>query len=391
MRPLAGIRVIDLTTVAMGPFASQWLGDLGADVIKVEAPGGDSTRYTGPSHESGMAAIYLGTNRNKRSIVLDLKSPTAHKALLSLVDGADVFMHNIRPQKIRKLGLHSKVLMLRNPSLVYAGLHGFSEKGPYAGRPAYDDIIQGLSGCADLVRLQTGVPGYFPSIVADKTTGLISALSILAALRKRDVSGLGTYVEIPMFESMVSFNLQEHFYGQHFDPPVAPAGYPRALSPHRRPFQTENGYICMMPYTDAHWRAFFEAAGATHHSNEARFADIASRTRNIDALYALASELIRSKSTGAWLAICAQRQIPASPIVAIEDLVTDPHLVATGFFKSIEDSRMGTVRFVGSPVLFDGEKPEIRLPPRLGEHTREILEEIDCPAEDIDVILNMQR
>jgi crotonobetainyl-CoA:carnitine CoA-transferase CaiB-like acyl-CoA transferase len=388
MLPLSGVRVIDLTTVAMGPFASQWLGDLGADVIKVEAPGGDSTRRTGPARETNMASVFLGTNRNKRSIVLDLKDRTAQRALLVLIDNCDIFMHNIRPQKLKKLGLEPDTLRERNPRLIYAGLHGFTKSGPYGGKPAYDDIIQGLSGCVDLVRRQTGAPGYLPTIIADKTTGLIAALAILAALRGRDVTGRGTFLEIPMFESMVAFNLLEHLYGEHFDPPLAAAGYPRVMSLHRKPYETKDGYICMMPYTNAHWRAFFEEAGAAHHAPDPRFADISSRTKNIDALYRLAADSIRTKSTADWLDICDRRHIPAAPVLSLEEVLSDAHLQATGFFKSIADPAMGSIRFTGVPVLIDGERPDIKPPPRLGEHTRAILEEIRFPPCDIEVLSN---
>ena len=386
MLPLSGVRVIDLTTLAMGPFASQWLGDLGADVIKVEAPAGDSMRHTGPARETNMAAMFLSVNRNKRSIVLDLKEDTAQRALLALIDSCDVFMHNIRPQKLKTLGLEPNTLLERNPRLIYVGLHGFTESGPYGGKPAYDDIIQGLSGCVDLVRRQTGAPGYLPTIIADKTTGLIAAMAILAALRGRDVTGRGSFVEIPMFESMVAFNLQEHLYGEHFDPPLAAAGYPRVMSPHRRPYDTKDGYICMMPYTNAHWRAFFEEAGVAHHAADPRFADMSTRTKNIDALYGLAADYIRTKSTAAWLDICNRRHIPAAPVLSLEEVLSDAHLQATGFFKSIADPAGGSIRFTGVPVLFDGERPDIKPPPRLGEHTRAVLEEIRFPPGDIEVL-----
>jgi crotonobetainyl-CoA:carnitine CoA-transferase CaiB-like acyl-CoA transferase len=386
MLPLSGIRVIDLTTVAMGPFASQWLGDLGADVIKVEGPAGDSTRHTGPAAETSMAAMFLGLNRNKRSVVLDLKEETARRALLALIDNCDVFMHNVRPQKLQKLGLEPDTLRARNSRLIYAGLHGFAQSGPYGGKPAYDDIIQGLSGCVDLVRRQTGTPAYLPTIIADKTTGLIAAIAILAALRGRDVTGQGSFVEVPMFESMVSFNLQEHLYGAHFDPPLAPAGYPRVLSAHRKPYETQDAYICMMPYNDEHWRAFFEEAGVAHHATEPRFSNMSARTRNIDALYSLAAQHIRTKSTATWLEICDRRYIPAAPVLSLEALLNDAHLRATGFFQHVADPVAGSIRFTGVPVLLNGERPQIKPPPRLGEHTRVVLEEIGFPASDIEVL-----
>jgi len=330
MLPLKDIKVIDLTTVAMGPLASMWLGDFGADVVKIEAPGGDSTRHTGPSVEPGMAATFLNTNRNKRSVVLDLKQPEAREALRRLVDTADVFMHNIRPQKLAKLGLEPAALMARNPRLVFAGLHGFGEDGPYGGRPAYDDIIQGLSGCADLMRRRIGEPLYFPTITADKTTGLIAAMAILAALTGRVTSGRGAVVEIPMFECMAGFTLVEHLYGRSFAPPQGAMGYPRVLSPNRRPYRTTDGYVCMLPYTDAHWRAFFDEAGTPHHAADPRFVSIAARTAHTDELYALAGELIATRSTGHWLEACERISVPAAPMLSLDEIVDDPHLAAVG-------------------------------------------------------------
>ncbi len=375
MLPLNGIRVIDLTTVAMGPLASQWLGDFGADVIKIEAPGGDSTRQTGPSIEAGMAAMFLSANRNKRSVVLDLTEPKAQEALERLIDNADVFMHNIRPQKLVKLGLDPERLTKRNPRLIYAGLHGFGEAGPYGGRPAYDDIIQGLSGCADLMRRQTGEPQYFPAITADKTTGLIAAMAILAAIAGRATSGRGAIVEVPMFECMAGFNLVEHLYGRQFAPPRGDTGYPRVLSRHRRPYRTRDGYICMLPYTDAHWRAFFAEAGTPEHAADLRFVTISARTTHIDALYELAAELITRHDTGHWLAACERIGVPASPMLSLDGVVEDPHLDAVGFFSTLHDPSLGDLCMPGVPVLFDGERPPVSMPPRLGQHNREVLTE----------------
>ena len=371
--PLKGIRVIDLTTVAMGPLASQWLGDFGADVIKIEPPGGDSTRGTGPSIEPGMAAMFLSANRNKRSVVLDLMREEDRGALAELIDGADVFMHNVRPQKLAKLGIEPARLMKRNPQLIYAGLHGFGEAGPYGGRPAYDDIIQGLSGCADLMRRQTGEPLYFPTITADKTTGLIAAMAILAALTGRAASGRGSIVEVPMFECMAGFNLVEHLYGRHFAPPQGDTGYPRVLSRHRRPYRTRDGHICMMPYTDTQWRAFFEAAGAPDAAADPRFATISMRTTHIDALYALAAELLEGQDSAYWLEACERIGVPASPVLSLDELIDDPHLNAVGFFATLHDPVLGNIRMPGVPILFDGERPPVHMPPRLGEHSREIL------------------
>ncbi|MDF3886833.1 CaiB/BaiF CoA transferase family protein [Cupriavidus basilensis] len=385
MLPLSGIRVIDLSTVVMGPYASQWLADLGAEVIKVEPPEGDSTRRTGPAAEDGMSAIFLGVNRSKKSVVLNLKLPAAQAALERLLASADVFVHSMRPQKLGGLGLEPAAVMARHPRLVYVSLLGFAEDGPYGGRPAYDDIIQGLSGNAALMAAQTGTVRYFPTIAADKTSGLVAALSISAALAGRErQGGKGTLVEVPMFESMVAFNLVEHLYGQHFEPPRGPAGYPRVLAPLRRPYQTADGHVCMMPYTDAHWRDFFTAAGRPELAADARFAGIAARTQHIETLYELTGEIVRSRTTDAWLALCETLQIPVARVNQLAELVDDPHLRATGFFDMLDDPAMGTLRFPGAPVRFDGERAAPALPPRLGEHTRGLLGEAGLTTRQID-------
>jgi crotonobetainyl-CoA:carnitine CoA-transferase CaiB-like acyl-CoA transferase len=376
MLPLQGIRVLDLSTVVLGPYASQVLAEYGADVIKIEAPEGDSTRRTGPSTEPGMGAIFLGVNRGKRSVVLDLKQAADREALGKLVDTADVLMHSIRPQKLAAIGLDPEVLRKRNPKLVYVGLHGFVESGPYGGMPAYDDIIQGLSGCAGLMERQSGHPLYYPTIAADKTSGLVAAHAILAALFKRERTGQGSYVEVPMLESMVAFNLVEHFYGLHFEPPLAPPGYPRLLNPFRKPFRTLDGYLCAMPYTDAHWKRFFIEAGEPALAEDNRFTNIALRTQNISALYEIAERILATRTTGQWLGVCARLEIPASRMNRLEDLQDDPHLKATGFFETIDDPAMGPVRFPGVPVKLDGERLPVTMPPRLGQHTDEVLAEV---------------
>ena len=218
-------------------------------------------------------------------------------------------MHSIRPQKLAAIGLDPDVLRKRNPKLVYVGLHGFVESGPYGGMPAYDDIIQGLSGCAGLMERQSGHPLYYPTIAADKTSGLVAAHAILAALFRRERTGQGSYVEVPMFESMVAFNLVEHFYGLHFEPPLAPPGYPRLLNPFRKPFRTLDGYLCAMPYTDAHWKRFFIEAGESALAEDSRFTNIALRTQNISALYEIAERILATRTTGQWLDVCARLEI----------------------------------------------------------------------------------
>ena len=384
--PLAGIKVLDLGSVVFAPYAGQWLADLGADVIKVEAPGGCSTRHTGPAHEPGMSAIFLGVNRSKRSIVLDLVQPAARDALLRLVDTADVLLHSIRPQKLAKLGLDPESLLKRNPGLVFAGLHGFADGGPYAGNPAYDDVIQGMTGIADLMARQGGEPRYYPAIAADKVSGLVAAIAILAALVRREKTGTGGFVEIPMFETLVAFNLVEHLYGEQFVPAKGGMGYPRAMAAWRRPLPTLDGHICTMPYTDAHWRAFFAESGHPELTTDPRFADVGARTVNIAALYAFAGERIATRTTADWVATLGRLQIPAAPMATLEGLLDDPQLAATGFFETLDDPA-GTLRYPGVPVRFDGERPPLRYPPRLGEHTRAVLAEAGFADADIDALV----
>jgi crotonobetainyl-CoA:carnitine CoA-transferase CaiB-like acyl-CoA transferase len=373
--PLAGIRVLELGSVLMAPYAGQWLGDLGADVVKVEPPSGDTTRRTGPAAEEGMAAEFLTVNRNKRSIVLDLKTEAGRAALLVLVDTADVLLHNNRPQKMKALGLDPDTLLERNPRLVYACFHGFGEDGPYGGRPAYDDVIQGLCGLAHLMGERTGAPAYLPTVAADKTTGLTGAIALLAALMQRERTGRGAYVEIPMFESMVAFTAVEHLYGRCFDPPRGPAAYPRVMTPERRPYATADGYICVLPYTDKHWRDLFEHCARADLAADPRFADIGARTENIGALYATLAELLRTRPTDEWLDVLGRLEVPCAPVKSLEALVDDPHLAAVGFFTRLQQPDGSALRLPGAPVLFDGQRPPLRPPPRLGEHTQEILEE----------------
>ena len=384
---LGGIRILDLTSVIFGPYASLILADYGADVIKVESPAGDSTRYTGPSLDPELSAIFLGANRNKRSLVLDLKQANAREALLRLVDQADVFIHSMRPQKMAKLGLDHATLLARNPKLVYAGLYGFSEDGAYAGMPAYDDTIQGLSGIADMMARQSGTPRYLPTIAADKTCGMTAAHAILAALFQRERTGKGQFVEIPMFESMVSYNLVEHFYGRHLTGQNETPGYPRTLSPYRKPYKTSDGYVCLMPYTDAHWQRFFTAGGRPELAADPRFANISARTRNIDALYAAVDALVESNSTAFWLELCNRQEIPATRVNTLNDLETDPHLQSVGFFANLTSATGDNYRFTRSPVKLQNSVVEPRMPPRLGEHSGEVLREAGLDAQTIETLL----
>ena len=383
--PLAGVRVLDLTSVVLGPYATQMLGDLGADIIKVEPPEGDTTRYTGPRVSRDMASLFMGVNRNKRSIVLDLKTAPARDVLLRLVDRADVFVHNIRPQKLEPLGLGADTLTRRNPRLIYAGIHGWREEGPYRGRPAYDDIIQGLCGVASLMDQLTGEPRYAPTILCDKTSGLVAAQAILAALYSREKTGRGQFIEIPMFETMVSFIMVEHLHGMGFDPPQGEAGYSRVLAPWRRPYRTADGYLCMLAYTDAQWWRFWAEVSQPEMMKDARFVDMAARSRNIDEVYRLAGEQLTSRPTADWIETFDKLEIPAGPVKTLNEVIDDPHLREIGFFKRMNHPTEGDlvvpdvpVRFADTPAAID------RLPPHLGEQGREILQEIGMRTEEIE-------
>jgi len=387
MQPLRGLRVLDLSSVIFGPLASQVLADYGAEVIKVETPEGDSTRHTGPAREPGMAAVFLGANRSKKSVVLNLKQAGARQALHAMLATTDVFMHSMRPQKLAQLGIAPESIRAKYPRLIYASLLGFLP-GPYAGRPAYDDVIQSMSGLADLMDRQTGQARYLPTIAADKTCAHIAAHAILAALWQREKTGQGALVEIPMFESMVSFNLVEHFYGQHFQPPLSMPGYPRVLAPWRRPYRTADGFIAMMPYTDQHWQRFFREVGEPQLADDPRFANIGSRTAHIAELLELTSRFVAQHPTAHWRAACERLEIPAAPVVRLNELTEDEHLCATGFFESIDDAAMGTVRFPGVPVRFDGIRPPVAMPPRLGEHTRQLLREAGLEHDQVQALLD---
>jgi len=373
--PLAGVKIVDLTTVAMGPYATQILGDMGADVIKVESPEGDVFRYAAPQRHTGMGAAFLNLNRNKRSIAMDLKRPEERARLVELVKDADVFVYNVRPQSMRKLGLDYETLAKVNPRIIYCGTYGFSEKGPYAGQPAFDDIIQAMSGIASLQGHNGGAgPEYVNTIIADKAAGLTAAYAISMALYERERSGKGQAIEVPMYETIVSFTLLEHMAGETFVPAVDAMGYERVLSPNRRPYRTRDGYIGLLPYTTAQWQRFFAAAGETALAADPRVSDPSQRSQNINMLYAELARIVATKTTAEWSALLKDADIPMTPVRTPDELLSDPHLAAVNFFREVDHPSEGRIRTLGIPVTFSRTPGSVRsLPPRLDEHREEIL------------------
>ena len=382
--PLAGIRVVDLTTVVLGPFATQLLGDMGADVIKVESPDGDNCRWIGPSRSEGMGSYFAMLNRNKRSVVLNLKQPAARNALLRLVDRADVFVHNMRLGAAERLGLGYAALAARNPRLVHACASGFRKDSSRQEHPAFDDMIQAMSGLAALNAGPDGAPRYVPSVVVDKLTGQMLASMIGMALFHRERTGQGQDVHVPMLETMLSFLLVEHMWGAALDRPELGLGYPRMLTPHRRPYATRDGYISVIAVSDAHWSRLFEAMGRAALIDDARFATIAARSDNVDALYAVLAEGMRERTTAEWLAVLGRLDIPCGPVNTLENLLTDEYLRETAFFHRMRHPLDGDVMVTAIPAHLGASPPSVRrLWPALGEHTHEVLREIGCDEHEI--------
>jgi crotonobetainyl-CoA:carnitine CoA-transferase CaiB-like acyl-CoA transferase len=380
--PLHGIRVIDLTTTVLGPFASQILGDMGAEVWKVEPPSGDTLRGVGPARSPKMGAFFLNLNRNKRSVVLDLKSEGGRKALRRMLKCADVFFYANRPQAMARLGFPYDDVASVNPRIIYCGAFGYGQRGPYNDRPAYDDLIQGASGLASVQSDAARVPHYAGVTLADRVVGMAAASAIGMALYRREKSGVGQAIEIPMFETMVEFVMGDHLYGATFDPALGSTTYPRIL--HRRPYQTKDGYISVLPYTDGHWRTFFQTAGRTDILDDPRFATITGRTESVDILYALLGEILMQRTTNEWISALVDAGVPVAPVHTPESVLADPHLQAVGYFRAMEHPTEGPIKVLDVPSSWSESRPEIvRAAPRLGEHTLEVLRECECTEAEI--------
>ena len=385
MGPLDGLRILDLTTVLMGPYAGQILGDFGADVIKVESPEGDIIRQIGPARHERMGTLYLNSNRSKRNISLDLKNPDAQQALLRLAETADVLLTNIRPKATTRLGLSYADVAAVNPRIIYAALVGYGQSGPYADRPAYDDLIQG-GACIPHSFTCAGIrPAYVPAAIADRVVGLAGVNAILAAVFERTRSGKGQKLEVPMFETMVSMILADHMGGLTFDPPLDRGGYPRQLSPERRPYQTKDGYVCALIYNDGHWARFTDALACPDLlAADPRFATFSGRMAHPEEIYAALAKIMLTRTTEEWLALFDEADIPAMPMHSFESVMEDPHLVATEFFRTVEHPSEGTIRSMAVPATFSRTPARVeRQAPRLGEDGPEILAEAGFSAGEI--------
>jgi len=373
--PLDGIRVLEVASIVLGPLATQYLGDMGADVIKIEPPGGDLTRSLGPQRHRGMSAVFLNCNRNKRSVVLDLHRPEDQAVLHRMVADCDVLVHSIRTDAAQRMGLGWETIAPLNPRLVYCHLKGFSDHGEYAGRPAYDDVIQAMSGIAALQRIHAGAPRYLPTIFADKVAALHAAYAVMLGLFQRSRSGRGQEISVPMFEAITAFNAVEHLWGASFDPPIASTGYEAIVKSTRKPFSTRDGHLAFLPYTDTHWQRFFEAIGQPGLMADERFCTYPARQKHFKAVWGFVEETLATRTNAEWLAMFDQ-DMPIAPVATLDDLLIDPHLDGTGFWQFRDHPSEGRLRFAKCAIEMDDSPPALRrLPPLLGQHTEEVLAE----------------
>jgi crotonobetainyl-CoA:carnitine CoA-transferase CaiB-like acyl-CoA transferase len=372
--PLSGVRVIDLTAMVMGPYCTQIMADMGADVIKIEPPAGDNTRYISVGPEPGMGGVFVNVNRGKRSVVLDLRTDAGQATLAELIRGSDVFIHSMRARAIAKLGFGYDDVAALNPSIVYTNCYGYGRRGPDANLTAYDDTIQAECGLPFVQQQLTGEASYVGTIMADKVAGLTALYATMMALYHRERTGEGQEVEVSMFETMAAFMLVEHANGAMFDPPLGPALYPRAVTANRKPYRTKDGYLSALVYNDKQWTAFIGAVQPDWAGDH--FATLEQRARQIDTVYALLAQTFLSRTTQDWLDLLRSLDIPCAPVRTLDDLFDNPHLNGAGFFETV-DTPNGPVRFPGPPAWFSRTPGKVAGPaPRLGAHTEELRAEL---------------
>ncbi|WP_280381932.1 CaiB/BaiF CoA transferase family protein [Nocardia wallacei] len=385
--PLSGIRVIDLTAMVMGPYCTQIMADMGAEVIKIEPPAGDNTRYISVGPERGMSGVFVNVNRGKRSVVLDLRTDRDKAALRELVTAGDVFIHSMRGAAIERLGFGYAEVTALNPAIVYTNCYGYGRRGRDADRTAYDDTIQAECGLPYVQQRLTGDAGYVGTIMADKIGGLTALYATTMALFHRERTGEGQEVEVAMFETMAAFMLVEHANGALFQPPLGGAAYPRAVTPNRRPYRTADGYISALVYNDKQWTAFVEAVQPAWAGTE--FATLEQRAARIDTVYARLAETFAGRTTGEWLELLRALDIPVAPVRSLDDLFDNPHLLDTGFFETV-DTPNGPVRFPGPPTWFSRTPGRVAGPaPRLGADTEEVVGRVRAGG-DCDTVSRKQ-
>lgn len=383
--PLSGVRVLDLTTVIMGPAATQILGDLGADVIKIESPGGDSMRWIGPARHEGMGPLYLQSNRNKRSVVLDLKTKEGRDALLSLVPEADILVYNVRPQAMKRLGLDYATVSALNPRVIFCGAVGYGSDGPNSGQAVYDDLMQAAAGISGLFQAVDGAPRYAPVNICDRVVGLYLTIALTSALYHRAMTGQGQEIEVPMFETMAQFVVADHMGGRAFEPSIGDMGYKRLLSRARGPYRTKDGYLSLVVYSDKHWRAFCDLVGDPGMiDRDPRFATQETRTQNAEVAGQYLAKYMPTRTNAEWIEFCHSIDTPVSPVNMIEDLFEDPHLEAVGMFQKRDHPTEGTLNVARFPIRFGKSPASIRrLAPNLGEHTDEVLRATKTKKTDV--------
>jgi crotonobetainyl-CoA:carnitine CoA-transferase CaiB-like acyl-CoA transferase len=376
--PLAGVRVVDLTAMVMGPYCTQIMADMGADVVKIEPPEGDNTRYISVGPAPGMSGVFVNVNRGKRSVVLDLRCEAGKSALRALIKDADIFIHSMRFKAIAKLGFSYQDVAAINPAIIYTNCYGYGRRGPDRDLTAYDDTIQAECGLPAVQQMLTGEANYVGTIMADKVAGLTALYATMLALFHRERTGEGQEVEVSMFETMASFMLVEHANGAMFEPPLGAAVYPRAVAPNRRPYRTKDGQISALIYNDKQWTAFVEAVRPAWAGN--LYATLELRARKIDTVYSLLAETLKERSTQEWLALFRELDIPAAPLRTPDELFDNPHLNAVGLFETV-DTPHGPVRFPGVPTWFSRTPGRVAGPaPELGANTQEVMEELGLPV-----------